>query len=53
MEKSTSFPLLTILHLVVLTNIDRNAVSRISLQGIHALSCKNIPKKQHVTYGHV
>ena len=51
MEKSTSFPLLTILHLVV--NIDRNAVSRVSLQGIHALSCKNIPKKQHVTYGHV
>ena len=46
---STSFPMLTILHPIVLTNSDRKAVPRISLQGIHALSCKHIPKKQHVT----
>ena len=29
---STSFPMLTILHLIVLTNSDSKAVSRISLQ---------------------
>ena len=35
MKMSTSFPMLTILHPIVLTNSDRKAVSRISLQVIY------------------
>ena len=34
MEMSTSFPMLTILHSIVLTNSDRKTVSKILLQVI-------------------